>query len=131
MVVDTSAIMALLLGEPEATQIDNLLSTTDQSVISAANHVELLMVVESRAGAEGVLLADEALRRLEIGIEDVTAEVARLAVDGWRRFGKGRHPAGLNFGDCFAYGLALARNESLLFVGQDFAQTDIRSALDL
>ena len=89
------------------------------------------MVVESRAGAEGVLLADEALRRLEIGIEDVTAEVARLAVDGWRRFGKGRHPAGLNFGDCFSYGLALARNESLLFVGQDFAQTDIRSALDL
>jgi ribonuclease VapC len=96
MVVDTSAIMALLLGEPEATRIDNLLSSTDQSVISAANHVELLMAVESRAGAEGVLLADEALRRLEIGIEDVTAEVARLAVDGWRRFGKGRHPAGLH-----------------------------------
>ncbi len=131
MVVDTSAIMALLLDEPEATRIDNLLSTTDQSVISAGNHVELLMVTESRAGAEGVLLLDEALRRLEIGIEDVTAEVARLALDAWRRFGKGRHPAALNFGDSFAYGLARARNESLLFIGQDFAQTDIRSALEL
>ena len=123
--------MALLLDEPEATRIDNLLSTTDQSVISAGNHVELLMVTESRAGAEGVLLLDEALRRLEIGIEDVTAEVARLALDAWRRFGKGRHPAALNFGDSFAYGLARARNESLLFIGQDFAQTDIRSALEL
>ena len=131
MVVDTSAIMALLLDEPEATRIDNLLSTTDQSVISAGNHVELLMVTESRAGAEGVLLLDEALRRLEIGIEDVTAEVAWLALDAWRRFGKGRHPVALNFGDSFAYGLARARNESLLFVGQDFAQTDIRSALEL
>ena len=128
MVVDTSAIMALLLGEPEAAQVDSLLSTT-ATVISAANHVELMIVVESRAGAAGVLIADELMRRCEIGIEPITAQVAQLALDGWRRFGKGRHIAALNYGDCFSYGLALARSDSLLYVGSDFSQTDVESAL--
>lgn len=126
MVVDTSAIMALLLGEPQAEQIDEVLRSAVDTVISAANHVELMIVVESRVGAAGVLVADELSRRLEIKVEVVSQRVAQLAIDGWRRFGKGRHPAALNFGDCFSYGLAMDRAEPLLFVGSDFSRTDVQ-----
>lgn len=126
MVVDTSAIMAILLGEPQAEQIDEVLRSAVDTVISAANHVELMIVVESRVGAAGVLIADELLRRLEIKVEGVSQRVAQLAIDGWRRFGKGRHPAALNFGDCFSYGLAIDRSEPLLFVGSDFLRTDVQ-----
>ncbi len=130
MVVDTSAIVALLLGEPEAGVIDTLLRTSARTVVSAANHVELLMVVESRSGAEGVLIVEALMRRMEIAVEAVTPEVAQLAIEGWRRFGKGRHPAGLNYGDCFSYALAISQDDTLLFVGRDFGLTDVRPALN-
>jgi ribonuclease VapC len=130
MVVDTSAVIALLLGEAEAESIDATLRAAHRSVMSAANHVELMMVVESRAGAEGVLIVESLLGRFDVSVEAVTQDVARLAIDGWRRFGKSRHPAGLNFGDCFSYGLAIALDEPLLFVGTGFALTDVRAALD-
>lgn len=129
MVVDTSAVVALLLGEPEAEAIDALLRSSAHTTISAANFVELMIVAESRSGAEGVLIVEALMRRLDIAIEAVTADVARSATDGWRRFGKGRHRAGLNYGDCFSYGLAIAKDNTLLFVGDDFSKTDVRPAL--
>ena len=129
MVVDTSALVALLLDEPMAGQIDALLQTAPTTRISAANHVELMIVVESRAGAAGALVVGELIRRFEIVVESVTPQLALAAVDGWRRFGKGRHPAGLNFGDCFSYALAMDRSEPLLFVGNDFAQTDVQRVI--
>ena len=125
VVVDTSALVALLLGEPQAETIDGLLRGSPSTSMSAANQLELMIVVETRAGAAGVLIAEELLRRFEITIETVTPRIARIAIDGWRRFGKGRHPAALNFGDCFSYALAIERTESLLFVGNDFSQTDV------
>jgi len=129
MVVDTSAVMALLLGEPAAERIDELLSTADTVRMSAATLVEWMIVVESRKGADGVIRAERLLRRFDVEIVDVAEPVARLAIDGWRRFGKGRHRAGLNYGDCFAYALAIENDEPLLYVGTDFAQTDVTSAL--
>ena len=103
--------MALLLGEPQAEQIDEVLRSAVDTVISAANHVELMIVVESRVGAAGVLVADELSRRLEIKVEVVSQRVAQLAIDGWRRFGKGRHPAALNFADCLSHALAKRSGE--------------------
>ncbi len=129
MVVDTSAVVALLLNEPESNQIDDLLRSSTTSVISAVNYVELMMVVETRVGPAGVLLAEELLNRFEIQVMAVTAQVAQLASAGWRRFGKGRHSAALNLGDLFSYALAMTRSEPLLFVGDDFAKTDVRPAL--
>lgn len=130
MVVDTSAIVALLLGEQQAGQIDSVLAGEVRTTISAANYVELMVVAESRTGAEGALIVEQLLRTFDVGIEPVSPDIARGALDGWRRFGKGRHPAALNFGDCFSYGLAISRDEPLLYVGNDFAQTDVTSALD-
>lgn len=130
MVLDTSAIMALLLQEAQAPEIDELLGSTGGPIsLSAANQLELMIVVESRVGPAGVLIADELLSRFRIHIEAVTSDVAQLAVSGWRRFGKGRHPAALNFGDCFSYGLAMARSEPLLFVGDDLSRTDVQPVL--
>ena len=130
MVVDTSAIVALLLGEPQAGQIDTVLAGEVRTTISAATYVELLMVVESRTGAEGALIVEQLLRTFDVDIEPVSPDIAGGALDGRRRFGKGRHPAALNFGDCFSYALAISRDEPLLYVGNDFAQTDVTSALD-
>ena len=129
MVVDTSALMALLLAEPEAGAIDRLLVTTPELVMSAANHVELMIVAETRSGAPGVLVVNELLQQTEIRVEAVSPRMAQIAVDAWRRYGKGRHRAGLNFGDCFAYALATVRAEPLLFVGRDFSHTDVVDAL--
>ena len=125
MIVDTSALMAILRREAEAAHFNEALAEAERPAMSAATLVELAMVAEGRggasAGAEAVTLIAEA------GIEIVpfTPTHALLAVEGWRRFGKGRHPAGLNLGDCFSYALAKARGEPLLFKGDDFARTDI------
>jgi ribonuclease VapC len=129
MVIDTSAVMALLLDEPDSRLIDDALMSSSGNVISTVNHVELMIVVETRVGASGVLLAEEVLNRYEVQVESVTPQVAQLALTGWRRFGKGRHPADLNLGDIFAYGLAMARSEPLLFVGNDFSRTDVLPVL--
>jgi ribonuclease VapC len=96
--------------------------------ISVANHVELSMVVESQLGPNGTRQADAFLRRAGFVIEPVTIEQGDLARQAFLDFGKGRHKAGLNFGDCFAYALARATGEALLFKGDDFALTDIRRA---
>ncbi|MDO9709819.1 type II toxin-antitoxin system VapC family toxin [Paracraurococcus lichenis] len=129
MIVDTSAVMAIVRKEPEAKDFNALLSERQGAVISAATLVELTMVAEGR-GDEFAWAEVEALLA-QAGIEVVafTPDQARIAQDGWRRFGKGRHPAALNLGDCFAYALAKQRGEPLLFKGDDFSKTDVKAAI--
>jgi ribonuclease VapC len=128
MIVDTSALSAIFFGEPEGDVYIRLIHEADRCRMSAANFVELSMVIEGQLGPEALRQCDMFLRRAEIVIESVTVEHAYLALQGFLDFGKGRHPAGLNFGDCFAYALAKASDEPLLYKGQDFSKTDIRSA---
>lgn len=123
-VVDTSAIVAVLFGEPGSEAIENKLMSAP-CVMSAATRVELGIVVEAKTGAAGVLLLEELLDRVEVQIEPVDASLAEEALAGWRRFGKGRHPAGLNYGDVFPYALARRLGQPLLFIGDDFSQTDV------
>lgn len=124
MVVDTSAIVAVLFGEPSRADIERKL-LSDACVMSAATRVELGIVIEAKAGPAGTQLLDELIDRAGIEIVPVDAEVAELALISWRRFGKGRHPAQLNYGDTFSYALARQLGQPLLFVGKDFSRTDI------
>ena len=126
MILDTSALVAVLYGEPEARDFVERIRAADVCRISVANHVELSMVVESQLGPNGTRQADAFLRRAGFVVEPVTIEQGDLARQAFLDFGKGRHKAGLNFGDCFAYALARATGEALLFKGDDFALTDIR-----
>ncbi len=127
--MDTSAIMAILQKEPEAPAFGAVLAEEPRVAISAATLVELCMVAESRAGAAAWAEVERLMADAAIEVAPFTAGQAALAREGWRRFGKGRHPAGLNLGDCFAYALARERGEPLLFKGEDFARTDVRRAL--
>lgn len=129
MIVETSAVVAIVLGEPDAERFVDALTVPALRLISAANLVEAGIVVEARQGPDAARDLALLLETIAIAVEPVNAEQARLAVDAWRRFGKGRHPAGLNLGDCFAYALARHRGEPLLFKGNDFAQTDVTSVL--
>jgi len=128
MILDTSALVAVLYGEPEARDFVERIRAADVCRISVANHVELSMVVESQLGPDGTRQADAFLRRAGVVVEPVTIEQGDLARQAFVDFGKGRNKAGLNFGDCFAYALARATGEALLFKGDDFALTDIRRA---
>jgi ribonuclease VapC len=134
VIIDSSAILAILFGEPDAALYAEAIataSTTAQGVrISAATFVEAAVVVESHSSTAGAQQFDALMRRAGIVVEAVTEEQAQLARQAYADFGKGRHPAGLNFGDCFSYALAKAAREPLLFKGNDFSQTDIdRAAL--
>jgi ribonuclease VapC len=128
MILDTSALVAVLYGEPEARDFVERIRAADVCRISVANHVELSMVVESQLGPNGARQADAFLRRAGVVVEPLTIEQGDLARQAFLDFGKGRHKAGLNFGDCFAYALARATGEALLSKGDDFALTDIRRA---
>ena len=97
--------------------------------LSAGNYLETSIVVESRAGNRGLEQLDALLERATIEVVPVTVDQVRAARRAWREFGKGNHPAGLNFGDCFAYALALTTGETLLFKGDDFTHTDILAAV--
>ena len=125
MVIDTSALMGLLLGEPPAAAIANALEQDLDPLISAATLVEVFIVAEARLGAVGVLKLEQILREAGIDVAAVDEAAARRAIEAWRAFGKGRHPAGLNLGDCFSYALAASRDEPVLCTGSDFARTDI------
>lgn len=130
VVVDSSSLAAVVLGEPDAERHLAVLTANAGDVhLSAASAVELGIVVAAKQEAE----ATEDLQRLIalIGVTTVPfdADQAAVAVAAWRRFGKGRHPAGLNLGDCFSYALAAVSGSALLFTGGDFSQTDVRSAL--
>jgi ribonuclease VapC len=129
VILDTSAIMAMLQEEPEAPAMEEALAAASAIAIAAPGLVEAYLVCEGRAGEKGARQLDALLERLGSEIVPFTAEHAALAREGWRRYGKGRHPAGLNMGDCFAYALAKARHQPLLFKGDDFAQTDVKAAI--
>lgn len=128
MVIDTSALLAILLDEPERRSYNESIEAADSRVMSVATFVEVSIVLEARYGAEGLRALDRFIERAAIDLISVDLEQARAARDASSRFGKGRHAAALNFGDCFAYALARVLGEPLLFKGSDFSQTDVRPA---
>jgi ribonuclease VapC len=125
MVIDTSALAAIFFGEPERHRFLDAITSSESRLISAANVLETGIVVESRQGEAAGREFDLFVVRANLQIVAVDAEQADLARIAWRRYGKGRHPAGLNFGDCFAYALAKFSSEPLLAKGADFSLTDI------
>ena len=125
MVIDTSALLAILLGEPERGAFLKLLSESETCLLSAANALETAIVVETRRGVAAGGELDLFLQRTKIEIVAVDVEQVAIARLAWRKFRKGRHPASLNFGDCFAYALAKMSSEPLLAKGTDFRQTDL------
>ena len=127
MIVDTSVIIAILRDEPDAAEIREILGQPQICRMSAVNYVEAGVVVDSNRNPVLSRRLDDLLRVVQIGIEPVTVEQARIAREAYRDFGKGRHRAGLNLGDCFAYALAKEKGETLLFKGDDFCHTDIQS----
>lgn len=129
MVIDTSAVAAILFDEPDHRRFDEAIETAEIRLMSAVNRVELAFVIEGRKRAAGRELLERFFRLSGTEIVAVTPQHAEIAIDAFRRYGRGRHRACLNIGDCFAYALAAATGEKLLFKGNDFLHTDIRSAL--
>ena len=128
MVVDTSALVAILFREPDAEHFGQALAVAPIRLLSAVSRVELSFVIEGRKHDAGRADLELLLREGAFEVVSVTPLQAQIAIDAFRRFGKRRHRAGLNIGDCFSYALAVAMNYPLLFKGNDFAETDIRSA---
>jgi len=126
MVLDSSAVVAILMQEPEAVVFANAIERDQIRLISAVSALETSMVVESRSGPLAGRELDMFLHRADIDIVPVTAEQFELARSVWRKFGKGRHPAGLNLGDCCSYALARVSGEPILAKGSDFPRTDAR-----
>ena len=130
MIIDTSALLAILRAEPDALEYAQALAGASIRRISAANYVEAASVIDAGHDPVASRRFDELLREAQCVIEPVTEAQARLAREAYRDFGRGTsHPAKLNFGDCFAYALAKAMNEPLLFKGNDFKYTDVTSAI--
>lgn len=129
LVVDTSALMAVLLEEPDALKYAQALHDADELRMTAPNWLESAQVITGRLGSKGFQQFDDLVSSLQIVVIPINASLARLAYDAWLRYGKGRHPAALNFGDCFSYALAKQRGEPLLFKGEDFSKTDLMPAL--
>lgn len=129
MIVDTSAVLAILFEEDDAELYARAIAAAESRRISAATFVETGVVVDAQTNEQGSRQFDAFIRRAGITIEAVSEEQAHIARQAYSDFGKGRHPAGLNFGDCFAYALSKAVGEPLLFKGNDFSKTDIISAL--
>ena len=128
MIVDSSAVLAILFGERDAGHYEKTIAAALTCRMSAANLLETAIVVESPGGMAAGHELDVFLERAGIELAPVTPQQVEAARRAWRRFGRGNHPARLNFGDCFAYALAEATGEPLLFKGKDFAQTDIEPA---
>lgn len=125
IVLDPSAVVAIIQGEPGADRLVRALEQADPRCMSAAGVVEAGIVLQARFGDHGERELDAFLLRARVDVVAVSAEHADLARQAFRRFGRGRHPAGLNFGDCFSYALAVALALPLLHVGADFSQTDL------
>lgn len=125
MVIDTSAILAILLDESEAETFAEVISKDPKRLLSAGTALELMIVIEARKGEAGGRELDLLLHRAKIDVVPFDNEQAEIARQAWRQFGKSNHPAGLNFGDCFAYALAKISGEPLLYKGNDFSQTDV------
>jgi ribonuclease VapC len=128
MVIDSSAIVAILLLEPEAEHFTRLVERAGRARIAAPNLLEVDMVISSRKGPYGLDGVDDYLQRAGIETVPFTADHAAVAREAFLRYGKGRHPAGLNFGDCIAYATARLEDMPLLFKGDDFRLTDIKAA---
>ena len=129
MILDTSSLAAIFFDEPEAAKYTQIIHDADHCLISAGNFLELSIVLEGQMGTNAIRQCDLFFRRADIVIEPFTSEHAYLARQAFHDFGKGRHPAGLNFGDCFAYALSKQTGEPLLFKGNDFGKTDITPAI--
>jgi ribonuclease VapC len=128
MIIDTSALVAVLDQELEAERIVRTLASAPERILSAANLVEVGIVMQARRGDDGARDLDLLLAKLRVDIAVVTANQADIARKAFRRYGRGRHAANLNFGDCFAYALAKDTSAPLLFKGDDFGQTDVMVA---
>ncbi len=125
MIIDTSALLAILLDEPERRRYNELIEASGKRLLSAASLVEAGMVLEVRGGEAAGRELDLFLHRAKFEVVPLDADQAEIARAAFRRYGKGRHSAGLNFGDCLAYAASKATGEPLLFKGQDLSQTDI------
>jgi ribonuclease VapC len=128
LIIDTSALVSILDQEAEAERLARAIAAASERILSAANLVETGIVMQVRRGDEAARDLDLLLAKLKIDIIPVSARQANLARKAFQRFGRGRHPAKLNFGDCFAYALAKDSSARLLFKGNDFSQTDIMIA---
>jgi ribonuclease VapC len=128
MVIDTSALVAILLNEPMSERLVVAIGQAPQRSISAGTVVEASLVLLGRFDVAGEAHLDALLRAIRAEIVAVDADQVAIARDAARTFGRGRHAAGLNFGDCFGYALAVSCGEPLLFVGEDFARTDVSAA---
>jgi ribonuclease VapC len=128
VILDSSAVVAILRAEPEASVMAELMSLAPACAISAVSYVEAAIVIDSSRDPIASRRFDDFFRESEIVVEPVTYRQARLAREAYRDFGKGRHRAGLNLGDCFAYALAKEKGEALLFKGDDFNYTDVEEA---
>jgi ribonuclease VapC len=131
VILDSSAVVAILRAEPEAPAMAQAVDRVEECAISAVNYVEAAIVIDSGRDPVASRRFDDFFREAGIAIESVTPRQAEIAREAYRDFGKGRHRAGLNLGDCFAYALAKEKGEALLFKGDDFFHTDIEPAEDL
>ena len=129
MVIDTSALLAILQNEPERRAFNEAIEAAETRALSTATFVETSIVIESRFGAEGLRYLDLLIAKAKIDLVAVDAEQAHGARHAFSRFGKGRHPANLNYGDCFSYALAKVLHAPLLYKGDDFSHTDITAAM--
>jgi ribonuclease VapC len=128
MIVDSSAVVAVLRAEPEASDFAVAIDSAERRRISAVSYVEAAIVIDSSRDAIASRRFDDFFRASHITVETVTPKQAEIARQAYRDFGKGRQNAGLNFGDCFAYALAKEMDEPLLFKGDDFRRTDVEAA---
>lgn len=129
MVIDTSALLAILLGEPEAPRMVEAVTADPSRLVGAPTLVEATAVMLARKGPQGEIALDALLRRLDVDVVAMSPEAASFARSAYSRFGKEvGSPAILNYGDCLAYGVAAAHGEPLLFKGDDFSQTDVPAA---
>jgi len=128
MIIDTSALVAILLGEPEAEAFALAIAGDSKRLISAFTALETGIVIEAKKGESGGRELDLLLHQAKIEVVPLTAEQSEISRLAWRKYGKGRHPAGLNIGDCCSYALAKCAGEPLLFKGNDFSQTDVNTA---
>jgi ribonuclease VapC len=128
MVIDTSALVAMLTDEPDAELLEARVADDPVRTMSRASYLETAIVIESRFGDSGGRELDLWLHRASVSLVAVDADQAEVARAAYRQYGKGRHRAGLNYGDCFSYALAKVSGQPLLFKGDDFGRTDIVAA---
>jgi ribonuclease VapC len=128
VVIDSSALLAIALDEPEAERMLLAITADPVRLMSSVNWLEIMMVAESRRGANSANAVLAFMTELEIGSVPFDLRQMKEAREAWRRYGKGRHPAGLNMGDCCAYAAAIVNDERLLFKGNDFSLTDVPPA---